>query len=68
MPHISSFDGYIYPIIFDDNKDNGILIEFKIYGIDNLSSENDLYSLSYHSSDMKFAFSTIIKNDYYTLY
>ena len=46
MPLNSTFDNtyYTYPIIFDENKDNGIIIEFKIYNKEG-STEKDLYTI-----------------------
>ena len=46
MPHKSTFDEtyYIFPIIFDVKRDQGIILEFKIYDNDD-STEDNLYSL-----------------------
>ena len=71
MPHISSSEHieYVYPIIFDENNDNGVLIEFKINANDkSYPSKTNLYSYSYRTSGMDSQFSHIIENDYYALY
>ena len=71
MPHISSSEHieYVYPIIFDENNDNGVLIEFKINANDKTyPSKTNLYSYSYRTSGMDSQFSHIIENDYYALY
>lgn len=71
MPHISSSEHieYVYPIIFDENNDNGVLIEFKINANDKTyPSKTNLYSYSYRTSGMDSQFSQIIENDYYALY
>ena len=55
MPLNSTLDNtyYIYPIIFDESKDNGIIIEFKIYNKED-SKEDDLYEIEILINEKKY--------------
>ena len=48
MPHNSTFEFtyYVFPIIYDKDNDQGIIIEFNLYNIEG-STENDLYEIVY---------------------
>ena len=67
-PHISKFinTSYVYPIIYDENNDQGILIEFKIY--DKEESLSNYYQLTYYMLGETEKHCEDINDDYYTLY
>ena len=69
MPHISKNNeaSYIYPIIYDENNDQGILIEFKLFG-DTSSSYSTLYQITYFLSGDSNINTTYLYNNYTTLY
>ena len=69
MPHTSKFidTSYIYPIIYDENNDQGILIEFKLLGED-LVSENAFYQVTYFISGDPSMEIEYIYNYYTTIY
>ena len=48
MPHKSTFENiyYVFPIIYDKNNDQGILMEFNVYDYEDLK-DDDLYTLTY---------------------
>jgi hypothetical protein len=48
MPHKSTFENtyYVFPIIYDKDNDQGILMEFIVYDKEDLTDE-DLYTLTY---------------------
>ena len=72
MPHIPTSDhtSYIYPIIYDENNDQGILIELNLYDmVDLTSSEYMLYNITYYLSTndkrIVYAYSS---NNYFKLF
>ena len=48
MPHKSTFENtyYVFPIIYDKDNDQGILMEFNVYDKEDLR-DDDLYTLTY---------------------
>ena len=48
MPHKSTFENtyYVFPIIYDKDNDQGILMEFNVYDYEDLK-DDDLYTLTY---------------------
>ena len=48
MPHKSTFEYsyYVYPFIYDENNDQGVIIDFKIYDVED-SNKKDLFKIAY---------------------